>query len=495
MRSPTSSCRNGLRVALAIALLWLAGCDDEETLERGRSIFGRDCAGCHGFDGRGAAGGSTVDLGTALDLERRRTILREGDAGGGMPGYAATYGAPDEAALLAWLDVLPVRRGPPVPAEAPAGAGWLDALGCAGCHEIPGAHRIVGPDLARAGDRFRKDWLASWLSSPSPRRPGLARMPDFRLAEREAAALAESLASGRGDDRPPSPELVEAGRQIFESRKCRACHRLEGSGGRLGPELTGAAGRLRAGWLREFLASPREVVPGTPMPRFDLAGAEVESLVAFLLDEAVAEPSPEAGDAVRSARIEIGRELFASFGCPGCHGGREEPVGPSLRAAGARLEREWVVAFLRRPAPIRPKLEARMPSFALAEPEARALAEAVAGLAEPALLDRVAALGARPARSDPEAGRRTFLDRDCHSCHRLGEDPLPAAGDYYYDGAAQVLRERWAPDLVHVGRLRRGAAWLQIHDPPSIAPGALMPRIGLTEAEVDAVLAFLERPR
>jgi len=97
---------------------------------------------------------------------------------------------------------------------------------------------------------------------------------------------------------PPATEPVARGRQVFRMLDCGRCHFMEGSGGRLGPDLshigTVAAGR-RPGqgadeYIRESIATPGAyVVPGynDVMPRAlgaRLSASDLEALVRFLAE-------------------------------------------------------------------------------------------------------------------------------------------------------------------------------------------------------------------
>lgn len=91
---------------------------------------------------------------------------------------------------------------------------------------------------------------------------------------------------------PRSPELL-AGRNLFDSLGCGACHTVRGvSEGRLGPDLThvGARRMIGAGALRGgigniagWIASSQHIKPGNAMPSYDqLHGPQLLALAAYL---------------------------------------------------------------------------------------------------------------------------------------------------------------------------------------------------------------------
>jgi len=95
---------------------------------------------------------------------------------------------------------------------------------------------------------------------------------------------------------PPATDPVQRGRQVYRQLECGRCHHIEGSGGRLGPELTriGAVAETRRPehtaeeYIRESILDPgRYVVPGynDVMPRglgLRLSERDLDALVRYL---------------------------------------------------------------------------------------------------------------------------------------------------------------------------------------------------------------------
>ena len=74
-----------------------------------------------------------------------------------------------------------------------------------------------------------------------------------------------------------------------------------------------------------------------------------------------------------------------------------------------------------------------------------------------------------------EAGRMVFFSQGCYGCHRIGIVGTPIAND-----------------LAHVGRKYTAAKLAQwLRDPTSQKPSAHMPRLVLSEEEIQSLAAYL----
>lgn len=133
------------------------------------------------------------------------------------------------------------------------------------------------PPLVHARQSLRRGWTADFLTRPTTVRPAaVLRMPRYALRPDEIAALAAYLT-----EEADSVE-VSAAPESFDQRawalmtdrttfcaKCHVINDLRPSGESrtvLAPDLTLAARRLRGPFLRQWLASPKSVLPYTAMP-------------------------------------------------------------------------------------------------------------------------------------------------------------------------------------------------------------------------------------
>jgi mono/diheme cytochrome c family protein len=193
-------------------------------------------------------------------------------------------------------------------AEVAANVGWrvIHNQNCRGCHMIDGEGGdfralvedpgLAPPMLMGEGDRVQADWLFAFLKRPSPIRPWLSvRMPTFHFDDATANSLVQHFEAtapkGGGYQEVPAESLLVAsvtrGRKIFEDYRCIQCHQLGGASGRdpadLAPDLALAPGRLRPGWIVDWLRDPQVLMPETRMPSYFYSGGE------RLLDDADAQ--------------------------------------------------------------------------------------------------------------------------------------------------------------------------------------------------------------
>ena len=82
---------------------------------------------------------------------------------------------------------------------------------------------------------------------------------------------------------PGVPELTE-GRRLFETQGCRGCHKLNGVGGSIGPDLTEeGANRRSPEWLERHFLTPNAVSAGSAMPNFHFTKEQARDLTYYML--------------------------------------------------------------------------------------------------------------------------------------------------------------------------------------------------------------------
>lgn len=81
------------------------------------------------------------------------------------------------------------------------------------------------------------------------------------------------------------PGNVKNGEQLFHSEGCISCHRINGEGGSVGPDLSGEGKRGRSReWLMTQIRNPKAHDPNSVMPAFtSLGDQQVNSLIDYLM--------------------------------------------------------------------------------------------------------------------------------------------------------------------------------------------------------------------
>lgn len=76
---------------------------------------------------------------------------------------------------------------------------------------------------------------------------------------------------------------IEAGKKVFSEMKCTMCHKVEGVGGKIGPDLSHVGSKKDAKWLKGFLKDPKSVIPDAKQPPFKGTDEQLDVLVAYLM--------------------------------------------------------------------------------------------------------------------------------------------------------------------------------------------------------------------
>lgn len=371
----------------------------------GASLYGESfCASCHATQN---AAGNLVggDLGpelTAVGTKVKPAWLtawlrdpRNYDAGTAMPHYRFSD---QQLALLSGFlesksnsDLLAnVHLDPATPAQIAHGRKLVEENGCAACHAIRGVPKPdnYGPDLSRIGSKpvaqlvFTADmpqtlpaYLSNKIEHPRIFGPGL-HMPQFVFTPAQVDALTTALLSltDRSFTLPATMQIAAvqptdyepAGKagKLMADLNCMACHRIDGHGGDMAPDLSWEGSSVQKQWLDAFLKNPNTLRPALirRMPRFNLTDEERAELSDYMMTVYQnpgidRDAMPLRGYA--PALVEQGRQLFyGKYACQSCH--MVDPaqdkgyIGPPLTAVGSRLNAEWIYRWLKDPQQLRP---------------------------------------------------------------------------------------------------------------------------------------------
>lgn len=189
---------------------------------------------------------------------------------------------------------------------------------CTSCHNISGpvaqtlkeAFAKKGPDLSYAGNKYRQEWLVSWLQKPERIRPagmyyGDHIKPGAKSDEIDTSTLTNHVALSKADATAIAAELMQMkphadliakekiepgsiskqmGEMAFDKfLGCMACHLIEPEyGGLSGPELYTAAKRLQPEYIASFIRSPQAWEPKSWMPNKHVSEGNIQKIVSYL---------------------------------------------------------------------------------------------------------------------------------------------------------------------------------------------------------------------
>jgi len=181
--------------------------------------------------------------------------------------------------------------------------------------------------------------------------------------------------------------------------------------------------------------------------------------------------------------LTLGRKLIEESNCVGCHKmeGYSKQWVPSLDGIGSKVNRNWLVHWLKNPKTYSAK--AKMPNFLLSDEEADLLADFLMtfkSFPSEATLEPIPknlAPASASARDElVELGSTRFRKARCISCH-----PINEKGGYV------------ATDLGKIAS-KVSLQWLYnyLKNPKRLQPGVEMPRYRLKESELEAVTAYIQ---
>lgn len=187
------------------------------------------------------------------------------------------------------------------------------------------ARSYAPPVLVGEGKKVRSRWLFEFLRNPVTLRPWLeVRMPTFPFTDKEINDLTAYFAAREGEpfpfesirEREPNylaameathGKYFETAEALFNDKdvKCASCHvrgsvNPEGDPSGWAPDLTRAKERLSPRWIREWLANPQVLQPGTKMPKFpwgetypDAFGGDAAAQIEAIKDYLMNMPEPD----------------------------------------------------------------------------------------------------------------------------------------------------------------------------------------------------------
>ena len=457
-----------------------------------------------------------------------------------------------------------VAAGPVEPSIA-LGKGIFGANGCSGCHGENGTGTPAGPSLVGVTSKYPSDLLPGLLRDPNAKMRAGA-MPAVDLSATDMSALVSYLgALGTSAANVPAMHTAQphntqqplravkpgvssatataavsitAGRGIFETHACSACHGVAGAGTARAPalaalvanlpdtELAGLLrnpnGKMRAGGMSPLVATPeqeksviaylRSLSPASPAIGQQQAPAPSAPEIA-----SAPAPAPPPSSAATTAAPVVapsmapvaanavgGRAVFVANGCAACHGPNAEGTrfAPSLIGVGRRFPEPQLTNLLRHPA--KRMRDGGMPAVNVDDAHLQLLVLYLSGLSSnPQGSATTASQGVHPAAGSsfanpvsgvpatssaiaqaprpplsPEAlrGKEIFQHNRCETCHGVGglQGTVAAPG---LAGTASILPAATLEDLLrhHSKRMQQGG----------------MPLTNMNGRDMDAIVAYI----
>ncbi len=211
-----------------------------------------------------------IDRGPDRDPRRRRLVMSVVLAGLASVVALTALGWRDRPISAASSDAWGLREI--------GGRTFAERLKCARCHAETG----IADPLEGAPSTRGPEWVAGHIADPEIIAPGL-REPPSVVHEREAAAVIAYARRASREPYPGYPASIEAAAVIF-ARYCIGCHKIEGDGGKDGPDLTHEGSKHDAATLRKWIVDPETVDPKAEMPSFGdrLTDAQLDSISSYL---------------------------------------------------------------------------------------------------------------------------------------------------------------------------------------------------------------------
>jgi nitric oxide reductase subunit C len=276
------------------------------------------------------------------------------------------------------------QLGQPTEAEIQLGHRLFLEKGCASCHSIEALNpqKDFGPDLSAIGGKNASElefgastiphnlvsYIQAKLQDPASVNTA-ARMPQYNWNQADLDAITTALLSMKGA--PPTSALQNlvvprkevafhptgAFAEVYERYKCFTCHKFNGYGGDLAPDLTYEGSRAQHQWIVDFLKNPQTLRPTLilRMPQFNMSDKDAATLADYMtlvLQHPVASSAAVDAKEFTPAMAVLGKQLYeVKYQCQSCHtiGGTGGYVGPNLNNAGGWLTPAWIESWLRNP--------------------------------------------------------------------------------------------------------------------------------------------------
>ncbi len=355
----------------------------------------------------------------------------------------------------------------------------IDKVGCAVCHDGNGYGTST-----EAAHGFEEHWMrplltGEWVQSRCTRCHAINNVPGVAVFNR--------------------------GLNIIERAACFACHNIKQlpERERLAPALDAIGSKVHPDWLIAWLMNPQAYLENTWMPNYGLDENEALSLTAYLMTlDGATESSSQSGQNNSAASIRQGEKLFQQLACQACHpvnagGGFEGISAPDLSNIGDKVNRGWLVSWIRDPGHLQPATS--MPGYGLSDREVYALADYLmtsfsSGDDRPNLTlgsEQINAQLRDAGRID--AGKNLVEKLGCLTCHALdGKRTLSKIGPDLSDvGDWGKHHLEWGQVEPEPGMGLRDFLRIKLETPREFGENMIMPTFNFSQDDITAILVVL----
>jgi len=166
-----------------------------------------------------------------------------------------------------------------------AGLGLFRREKCGDCHNLVSGEPKEGPNLAGADLQKPREWrIVHFNQSNREAKHEKTGGSHLSLAELNAlSVLLAKLTAEHGGELEQALQPLIDGAEVYTTHACGSCHRVNGSGGEIGPSLNGLATRRSKDWILRHFAAPQALSPGSVMPPYHFSKTEEDAIMTYLL--------------------------------------------------------------------------------------------------------------------------------------------------------------------------------------------------------------------
>lgn len=301
-------------------------------------------------------------------------------------------------------------------------------------------------------------------------------------------------------------DFIGQGVEIFRDRGCTGCHKTKGfEDERIGPSLSNVGKKVNYNWLVKWLKNPKEYLPQGRMPNFMLSDEDVSAIADFLMSLSVEKKNLVSAQQTEADEklAEKGKARYSQHRCVICHpvegkGGDIHYVyAPDLGRVASKVNREWLLEFLKEPQSHNPSTV--MPRFRFeGETAIKEIVEFISGeyidwdVMEQEKGWALPKVSEDLDQNSVKQGEVLVRKYGCYGCHEIkGFEGLGKVGAELTGFGSKPV------DLLDFGKVAdiphtwEGWVTTKLENPRIFRDGLQMPDFGFTAEEIKAITCLL----